>query len=198
MALTLPLRFAPLRLLGLSRATSPRTPCYAQIQTASARPPRGNPTPFGVGYARIGCGCGRARGLGYGGNGGYGRERWRARWGRRDASRRAGVMGLRAPARGDVRLRYGACASRRAGVMRLRAPPSSYISTSTYLLTANQRGDGMSPPTATHSGARIKQLCARAVSYQAYHRADCPSRALRAAHAGTAARYERACLWLGI
>lgn len=47
----------------------------------------------------------------------------------------------------------------------------------------------MSPPTATHSGARIAQFCARAVSYQAYHRADRPSRALRAAHAGTAARY---------
>lgn len=27
-ALTLSLRFAPLRLLGLSRATSPRAPCY--------------------------------------------------------------------------------------------------------------------------------------------------------------------------
>lgn len=27
-ALTLPLRFAPLRLLSLSRATSPRAPCY--------------------------------------------------------------------------------------------------------------------------------------------------------------------------
>ena len=73
-----------------------------------------------MGYARIRCACGRARGLGYGGNGGYGRERWRARWGRRDASRRAGVMGLRAPARGGVRLRYGACASRRAGVTGLR------------------------------------------------------------------------------
>ena len=88
---------------------------------------------------------------------------------------------------------YGGYAGKRAaarGIVRGRlAPPSSYISISTYLLTADQRGDGMYPPTATHSGARIAQFCARAVSYQAYHRADRPSRALRAAHAGTAARY---------
>lgn len=77
-------------------------------------------------------------------------------------------------------------------------PPSSYIYLSSYLLTADQRGDGLHLPTATHSGAREAQLCARAVGYQAYHRADRPSRALRAAHAGTAAWYECACLWLGI
>ena len=56
------------------------------------------------------------------------------------------------------------------GIVRGRlAPPSSYtsyINISTYLLTADQRGDGMSPPTATHSGARIAQFCARAVSTQ--------------------------------
>ena len=78
------------------------------------------------------------------------------------------------------------------------APPSSYVSLSTYLLTADQRGDSLHLPTATHSGAREAQLCARAVGYQAYHRADRPSRALRAAHAGTAAWYKCACLWLGI
>lgn len=68
-----------------------RAPCYANNAAPLAHPLAETPPFFGRADARIGCGCGRARGLGYGGNGGYGRERWRARWGRRDASRRAGV-----------------------------------------------------------------------------------------------------------
>lgn len=107
-----------------------------------------------------------------------------------------GVVG-RAAARGLRGQRWERAAARRI-VKGRHKPPSSYVSLSTYLLTADQRGDGLHLPTATHSGAREAQLCARAVGYQAYHRADRPSRALRAAHAGTAAWYECACLWLGI
>ena len=48
-ALTLPLRFAPLRLLGLSRATSPRAPCSSNDALCLPYPLAVTPPTIGAG-----------------------------------------------------------------------------------------------------------------------------------------------------
>lgn len=105
-----------------------------------------------------------------------------------DGAALRGALGLRAPARGGVRLRYGACASRRAGVTVASAGAHAGVTGATLrgalvarfvlqlLRTIGVSLDSLCArrcrdlADGDHSGAQAQR--GRAVGYTAYHRAQ--------------------------
>ena len=114
-ALTLSRADCALRLLGRSRSAN-RVPHAMPIMPLRLPTPSRKPRPFSGGLTRALDAAAAARaGWVTGVTGVTGGTVASANAHAEDGATLRGALGLRAPARGGVRLRYGACASRRAG-----------------------------------------------------------------------------------